>query len=43
LKKFFVAEDYHQDYFRKHPDQPYCARVIAPKLLKLEHNGVLSK
>lgn len=43
LKKFFVAEDYHQDYFRKHPDQPYCARVIAPKLLKLEHKGVIPK
>jgi peptide-methionine (S)-S-oxide reductase len=32
--KFYVAEDYHQDYFAKNPDQGYCAFVIAPKLDK---------
>ena len=37
LKKFWAAEDYHQDYFAKHPDQGYCAYVIAPKIRKLEH------
>jgi peptide-methionine (S)-S-oxide reductase len=37
LKKFWPAEDYHQDYFAKHPDQGYCAMVIAPKIRKLEH------
>lgn len=37
LKKFWPAEDYHQDYFAKHPDQGYCAYVIAPKIKKLEH------
>jgi peptide-methionine (S)-S-oxide reductase len=31
---FYRAEDYHQDYFRNHPQQPYCAFVISPKLLK---------
>src|SRR5581483_4448823 len=36
LKKFWPAEDYHQDYFAKHPDQGYCAFVIAPKIKKLE-------
>jgi peptide-methionine (S)-S-oxide reductase len=36
LKKFWPAEDYHQDYFAKHPDQGYCAYVIAPKIRKLE-------
>lgn len=36
LRQFFVAEDYHQDYFRKHPEQPYCQVMIVPKLLKLE-------
>lgn len=35
LKKFWPAEEYHQDYFKKHPDQPYCAAVIPPKLQKL--------
>lgn len=32
--KFYPAEDYHQDYFAKNPDQGYCAYVIAPKLEK---------
>lgn len=36
MRQFFVAEDYHQDYFRKHPEQPYCQVMIVPKLLKLE-------
>lgn len=36
LRQFFIAEDYHQDYFRKHPEQPYCQVMIVPKLLKLE-------
>jgi len=31
---FFVAEDYHQDYYSKHPGQGYCGFVIAPKLDK---------
>jgi peptide-methionine (S)-S-oxide reductase len=37
LKKFWPAEDYHQDYFAKHPDAGYCQFVIAPKIQKLEH------
>ncbi len=36
LVKFWPAEDYHQDYFAKHPNQGYCAAVIAPKVRKLE-------
>jgi peptide-methionine (S)-S-oxide reductase len=36
LKKFWPAEDYHQDYFAKHPDQGYCSFVIAPKIEKLK-------
>ncbi len=35
LKPFYPAEDYHQDYFHKHPNVPYCAYVIQPKLEKL--------
>jgi peptide-methionine (S)-S-oxide reductase len=31
---FYPAEDYHQDYFRTNPRQPYCAYVVAPKLKK---------
>jgi peptide-methionine (S)-S-oxide reductase len=36
LTKFYPAEDYHQDYFQKHPNAPYCAVVITPKLKKLQ-------
>jgi peptide-methionine (S)-S-oxide reductase len=31
---WFKAEDYHQDYFRQHPLQGYCAFVVAPKVVK---------
>jgi len=31
---FYPAEDYHQDYFRNHPNQPYCAFVVSPKVNK---------
>jgi peptide-methionine (S)-S-oxide reductase len=32
---FYRAEDYHKDYFKKHPNQPYCRVVISPKIAKL--------
>jgi peptide-methionine (S)-S-oxide reductase len=32
--EFYKAEDYHQDYFRQHARQPYCALVVAPKVKK---------
>jgi peptide-methionine (S)-S-oxide reductase len=35
LTTFYPAEDYHQDYFRNNPDQPYCQAVVAPKVGKL--------
>jgi len=31
---FFVAEDYHQNYFNENVNQPYCRFIIAPKLEK---------
>ena len=31
---FWVAEDYHQDYFVNNPRSGYCAYVIAPKVAK---------
>jgi peptide-methionine (S)-S-oxide reductase len=34
LINFYEAEDYHQDYFKNNPNQPYCSVVISPKLKK---------
>lgn len=42
LKKFWRAEDYHQDYFNQHPGQGYCMFVIKPKVSKLQKKGVIS-
>jgi len=36
LKVFYKAEDYHQNYFRTHTNQPYCRAVIRPKVEKFE-------
>jgi peptide-methionine (S)-S-oxide reductase len=32
LENFYVAEEYHQNYFINNPNQAYCQIVIAPKL-----------
>ncbi len=34
LDCFYPAEDYHQGYFRAHPEQGYCAAVVSPKVAK---------
>jgi peptide-methionine (S)-S-oxide reductase len=34
LDKFYPAEGYHQDYFARNPNQPYCQFVVAPKVAK---------
>lgn len=34
LKDFYIAEDYHQEYFVNNPNQPYCMAVVAPKVSK---------
>ena len=36
LKFFYKAETYHKDYYKKHPKEPYCQAVIAPKIAKLQ-------
>jgi peptide-methionine (S)-S-oxide reductase len=38
LDKFYVAEDYHQDYAARNPGQPYIAYVAQPKVDKLREN-----
>ncbi|WP_412466170.1 peptide-methionine (S)-S-oxide reductase MsrA [Pedobacter sp. KLB.chiD] len=35
-KPFYVAENYHQNYFNKNGSEPYCRLVILPKIQKLE-------
>jgi len=35
LTTFYPAEAGHRAYYRRHPDQPYCSAVIAPKVAKL--------
>jgi peptide-methionine (S)-S-oxide reductase len=32
LDKFYPAEDYHREYFSRHPEQSYCQVVISPKV-----------
>lgn len=34
LTNYWPAEDYHQDYFAKNPNQGYCMAVAAPKVAK---------
>ena len=34
MEVFYVAEDYHQEYFARNPYQPYCMAVVAPKVSK---------
>lgn len=37
IETFYLAEDYHQNYFNEHGEQPYCQVVIKPKIQKLEN------
>lgn len=45
LGAFYPAEEYHREYYRNNPDQPYCRAVIAPKVAKFrqKHLGLLKK
>ena len=36
LEKFYIAEDYHQNYYSNNSNAPYCLFVIKPKLQKLK-------
>ena len=40
FEAFYKAENYHQDYFRKNPMQPYCLMVIRPKVAKMRKKYV---
>jgi peptide-methionine (S)-S-oxide reductase len=38
--KFYIAEDYHQEYFANNPNQSYCAAVVAPKVAKFRQKFI---
>jgi peptide-methionine (S)-S-oxide reductase len=40
LTKFYPAEDYHQDFYRRNPNHPYNQAVVRPKLKKLGDRGI---
>jgi peptide-methionine (S)-S-oxide reductase len=40
FEKFYMAEDYHQEYFAHNSFQPYCRAVIAPKVSKFRKQYV---
>lgn len=40
LKNYASAENYHQDFYEKHKNSPYCDAVIKPKLDKLKEEFV---
>ena len=35
--KFYIAEEYHQNYYRQNQSQGYCSYVITPKIEKLKN------
>ena len=37
---FYPAETYHQEYFERNPNQPYCRAVVAPKVAKFRKHFV---
>jgi peptide-methionine (S)-S-oxide reductase len=38
FKAFYPAEDYHRNYFKNNPRQPYCQLVITPKVRKFRYH-----
>jgi peptide-methionine (S)-S-oxide reductase len=38
FEKFYPAENYHREYFKRNPSQAYCQAVIAPKLSRFREH-----
>jgi peptide-methionine (S)-S-oxide reductase len=34
VERFWIGEEYHQDFFAKNPNQGYCNAVVSPKMAK---------
>ena len=32
---FYIAEEYHRNYYQRNPDKGYCRAIISPKLIKM--------
>lgn len=37
FQKFWIAEDYHQNYEKLHPDHPYIQRISVPRLNRFKN------
>lgn len=35
IPDFYPAENYHQNYYNRHPEQSYCSYIIGPKVAKV--------
>ena len=40
LELFYFAEEYHKEYYKKHPEQAYCQVVISPKVAKFRQRYI---
>jgi len=38
FQKFWLAEDYHQNYEKLHPENPYVQNVSIPRLRRFQKN-----
>ncbi len=38
FEEYYIAEEYHQNYYEKNPTQSYCSFVISPKISKVHQN-----
>lgn len=41
--EFYVAEDYHQNFYAQNPDNRYCSVILLPKLKKLEKDKLIKE